>query len=190
MKAILLAWWDERNAREKRLLSIGLLVILLALFYNLLIAPAWSGGATIRASLPAMKQQLAAMESQAAEAKQLGSTAHSVTLTGDSLTSAVTSSLADRGFSATEVRRVGNAVQVDLKRISFSRWIGWVDDMRKQLKVQVSAAHIVPIGGDDTRVDVRVTLAAAGATDAAVDTGASGSDADASSSESAVQASK
>lgn len=162
MKAILLAWWDERNPREKRMLSIGLLVILLALFYNVLIAPAWTGSDAIRASLPAMKQQLAAMENEADEAKRLGSTAHGIALNGDSLSSAVTSSLADRGLNAADVKLVGSAVQVDLKRVSFSRWIGWVDDMRKQLKVQVSAAHIAPIGGGDRRVDVRVLLAPAG----------------------------
>lgn len=161
MKAIAIAWWDERNAREKRFLSIGLLIVGLTIFYNVLIQPALSGSASIRAALPAMRQQLAAMEDQGNDARRLSAAAQSVAPTGDSLSSAVTSSLADKGLTADKVELAGAAVRVDLKHVSFARTVGWLDDMRKQLKVQVSEAHIAPAAEADGRVDVSVTVAAA-----------------------------
>lgn len=161
MKALIAAWWDERQAREKRLISIGLLVLVLAIFYNVLIAPAWQNTADLKRSLPGMKQQLATMQGEADEARRLSVAAQGVAPTGDSLLAAVTSSLTDRGFANNKVQRVGSAVQIDLENVSFARWIAWVDDMRKQLKVQVAQTHITPSASNDGRVSVRVTLDAA-----------------------------
>lgn len=161
MKALIAAWWDERQGREKRLILIALLVLALAIFYNVLIAPAWQHTADLKRSLPAMKQQLAVMQGQADEARGLSVSAQSVAPTGDSLLAAVTSSLSDRGFTGNKVQRAGSAVQVDLENVSFARWIGWVDDMRKQLKVQVVQTHITPTATNDGRVSLRVTLDAA-----------------------------
>ena len=161
MKALIAAWWEERQAREKRLISIGLAVLAVVIFYNFLIAPAWQNTADLKQVLPGMKQQLATMQGEADEARRLSVSAQSVAPTGDSLLAAVTSSLADQGFAAAKVQRVGTAVQVDFANVSFARWVAWVDDMRKQLKVQVSQTHITPGASNDGRVSVRVTLDAA-----------------------------
>jgi general secretion pathway protein M len=157
MKALFAAWWDERNPREKRLLSIGGLVVVLVVFYSMLISPAMDGVAAIRGSLPAMKHDLAAMEGQAEEAKRLAGAAQAVSPTGDSLNSAIQSSLSDRGLSATKVQMAGNAVDIELKNVSFGAWVRWLDDMRKQMKLHVTQAQIKPtehVG----RVDVRATI--------------------------------
>jgi general secretion pathway protein M len=159
MKAVLAAWWDERNAREKRLLSIGGLVIVLVIFYSTLISPALDGREVIRETLPGLKRQLATMQGQAAEAKRLAGSAQNAAPSGDSLNSAVTSSLADRGLNATKVQLSGNAVQIEMKNVSFSAWIVWLDDMRKQLKVHVTQAHVEPTGANG-RVDLRATIEA------------------------------
>lgn len=159
MKAVLAAWWDERNAREKRLLSIAGLVIALAVFYSVLISPALDGREAIRAALPSMKRELATMQGQAAEAKRLAGAAQNAAPSGDSLNSAVASSLSDRGLNATKVQLAGNAVQIEIKNVSFSVWIHWLDDMRKQLKLRVTQAHITPTDANG-RVDLRATIEA------------------------------
>lgn len=157
MKAILIAWWDERNAREKRLLALGALIVALLLFYQVLVAPARDGSAAIRAALPTMKQQLATMEGQADEAKRLSGVARTVAPSGDSLVNGVSASLTDRGLTPAKVTLAGNAVQVDMTNVSFARWIGWLDDARRQLKVKVSQTHVTP-SGSSGRVDIRATL--------------------------------
>lgn len=157
MKAILIAWWDERNAREKRLLALGAVIVALLLFYQVLVAPARDGSAAIRAALPTMKQQLATMEGQADEAKRLSGVAHTMAPSGDSLVNGVSASLTDRGLTPAKVTLAGNAVQVDMTNVSFARWIGWLDDARRQLKVKVSQTHVTP-SGNSGRVDIRATL--------------------------------
>ncbi|MGI4861155.1 MAG: type II secretion system protein GspM [Janthinobacterium lividum] len=157
MKAILIAWWAERNVREKRLLALGAAILALLLFYQVLVAPARDGSAAIRAALPTMKQQLVTMEGQANESKRLAGVAHTVAPSGDSLVNGVSASLTDRGLTPTKVELAGNAVQVEMKNVSFARWIGWLDDVRKQLKVKVSQTHVTP-SGNSGRVDIRATL--------------------------------
>lgn len=157
MKALFTAWWEERNAREKRILTVGLVFIALLIFYQIMVAPALNGRAAIRSALPDMKHELANMQSQTAEARQLAGTAQSVSPTGDSLSSAVSSSLTDRGMHPEKVQLIGGAVQVDLKNISFATWVGWLNDMRRQLKIQVTQASVKPTNTEG-RVDASVTL--------------------------------
>jgi Type II secretory pathway, component PulM len=51
-------------------------------------------------------------------------------------------SLSDHGLAATQVQVIGNAVQIQMKNVSFPAWTSWVDDARKQFKVQVAEAHV------------------------------------------------
>ena len=104
MKALFDAWWDERNAREKRILSIGVIFLALLIFYQVLVAPALNNIATIRETLPGLKRQLANMQEEAGDARQLGRTSQSVSPTGDSLVSAISSSLEDHGMRAETVQ--------------------------------------------------------------------------------------
>jgi general secretion pathway protein M len=52
---------------------------------------------------------------------------------------------------------VGSAVQIQLKNASFPAWTVWLDDARKQFKVQVSEAHITALKPDG-QVDLTASL--------------------------------
>jgi general secretion pathway protein M len=160
MKALLAGWWDERNAREQRLLSLGAIVIGLTLFLRIFVTPAWDGRAAIRAELPGLKRQVATMEGQVNEAKRFAGTAHSATPSGDALTNGVSQSLSDHGLTALKVELNGNAVQIELKKVSFSAWMHWLDEMRKQMKIKAVQVHVTP-NGTNGQVDLRATLEAA-----------------------------
>ncbi len=51
----------------------------------------------------------------------------------------------------------GNAVAIRLKNASFSAWTMWLDDVRKQFKVQVSEAHVTALKADG-QVDLTASL--------------------------------
>ena len=150
-------FWDGRTQREKTLLMWGGLVLGIALVYLVLWAPAYEGRARLRESLPGMQRQLAQMTAQANEARQLSAAAQGVAPTGGALKDALTASLSDHGLAATQVQVIGNAVQVQMKNASFPAWTAWVDDVRRQFKVQVSEAHVTALK-EDGQVDVTASL--------------------------------
>ncbi|MGV7245655.1 type II secretion system protein GspM, partial [Caballeronia sp. M23-90] len=80
-----------------------------------------------------------------------------VTPTGGALRDALTKSLADNNMPATQVQVVGSAVQFQLKNVSFPEWTVWLDDVRKQYKVQVNEAHITA-QKPDGQVDLTASL--------------------------------
>jgi general secretion pathway protein M len=55
------------------------------------------------------------------------------------------------------VQVIGNAVQIQMKNASFPAWTSWVDDARKQFKVQVAEAHITALK-EDGQVDLTASL--------------------------------
>ncbi len=150
-------FWDQRTDREKALLTWGGGVLAVVIAWSVLWAPAQEGRARLRESLPTLQRQLAQMTAQANEAHQLSAAAQGVAPTGGALKDALSASLSDHGLAATQVQVIGNAVQVQMKNASFPAWTSWVDDVRRQFKVQVSEAHVTALK-EDGQVDVTASL--------------------------------
>ncbi|HEV3422906.1 MAG TPA: type II secretion system protein M [Paraburkholderia sp.] len=151
-------FWDGRTEREKTLLMWGGAALGVAIAWSVLWAPAEDGRAHLRQTLPAMQRQLAQMTAQASEAQRLSAAAQGVAPTGGALKDALTASLTDHGLAPLQVQLLGNAVQIQLKNASFPVWTGWVDDVRRQFKVQVAEAHVTALK-DDGQVDLTASLA-------------------------------
>ncbi|SDF87962.1 type II secretion system protein GspM [Paraburkholderia phenazinium] len=150
-------FWDGRTEREKNLLTWGGAALGVVIAWSILWAPAQDGRAHLRDTLPAMQRQLAQMTAQAEEARRLSGAAQGVAPTGGALKDALTASLTDHGLTPLQVELIGNAVQVQLKNASFPVWTAWVDDVRRQFKVQVAEAHITALK-DDGQVDLTASL--------------------------------
>jgi general secretion pathway protein M len=150
-------FWSARTQREKTILMWGGVALAIALVYLVLWAPAYEGRARLRDTLPGMQRQLAQMTAQANEARSLAGAAQGVTPTGGALRDALTKSLADNNMPAAQVQVIGSAVQIQLKNASFPQWTVWLDDVRKQFKVQVSEAHITA-QKPDGQVDLTASL--------------------------------
>jgi general secretion pathway protein M len=155
-------FWEARTVREKTMLTWGGLALALVIVYLVLWAPAFEGRARLRDTLPGMQRQLATMTAQANEARALAGNADSVTPTGGALRDALAKSLADNGMQPAQIQVIGAAVQIQLKNASFPNWTVWLDDARKQFKVQVSEAHITA-GKPDGQVDLTASLQPANA---------------------------
>lgn len=154
-------FWEVRTPREKTLLMWGGIVLGIALVYLVLWAPAYEGRARLRQTLPAMQRQLATMNAQANEARSLEPAAEGVMPTGGALRDALAKSLADNGMQPTQIQVIGTAVQIQLKNASFPNWTMWLDDARKQFKVQVSEARVTALK-QDGQVDLTASLQPAG----------------------------
>ncbi|KDB10035.1 General secretion pathway M protein [Burkholderia sp. lig30] len=150
-------FWGERTPREKALLGWGGAVLAVAIAYSVLWSPAQDGRARIGHALPAMRRELAQMTAQANEARTLAAAAQGVAPTGAALKDALTASLAEHGLPAAQVQLVGNGVQIQLKNASFPAWTQWLDDVRRQFKVQVAEAHASALK-DDGQVDLTALM--------------------------------
>ncbi len=155
-------FWEARTAREKMLLTWGGAVLAVAIGYSMLWQPAAEGRARLRESLPAMQRQLAQMTAQADEARALAGAAASVAPGGQALKDALTASLSDHGMPNAQVQLIGTTAQVQMKNASFPVWAAWLDDVRKQYKVQVVEAHITALKADG-QVDLTASLQPANA---------------------------
>jgi general secretion pathway protein M len=150
-------FWDQRTDREKAIITWGGGALALVVAWSVLWAPAQEGRARLHESLPSLQRQLAQMTAQSNEAHSLSAAAQGVAPTGAALKDALTASLGDHGLAATQVQVVGNAVQIQMKNASFPAWTGWVDDVRKQFKVQISEAHVTALK-EDGQVDLTASL--------------------------------
>lgn len=150
-------FWDERTPREKLLLTWGGALLAVAIGWSVLWSPAADGRAQLRASLPGLQRQLAQMTAEADEARALAGAAASVAPGGQALKDALTASLADHGMQDAQVQLIGTTVQVQLKNASFPVWTAWLDDVRKQFKVQVVEAHMSALKIDG-QVDLTASL--------------------------------
>jgi general secretion pathway protein M len=150
-------FWDQRTEREKGIITWGGGVLAVVIAWSVLWAPAQEGRAHLRESLPSLQRQLAQMTANANEARALSAAAQGVAPTGAALKDALSASLSDHGLAATQVQVIGNAVQIQMKNASFPAWTSWVDDARKQFKVQIAEAHVTALK-DDGQVDLTASL--------------------------------
>jgi len=150
-------FWDARTTREKALLTWGGAAIGIVFAWSVLWAPAQEGRAHLRETLPAMQRQLAQMTAQANEARALSAATQGVAPTGGALKDALAASLTDHGLTATQVQVLGNAVQIEMKNVSFPAWTAWLDDARRQFKVQVVESHVSALKTDG-QVDLTASL--------------------------------
>jgi general secretion pathway protein M len=150
-------FWGARTSREKMLLGWGGAVLAAAFAYSVLWSPAQEGSARLAQALPAMRGELAQMTAQGNEARTLAAAAQGVAPTGAALRDALTASLADHGLPAAQVQIVGEGVQIQMKNASFPLWTQWLDDARRQFKVQVGEAHVSALK-DDGQVDLTAVM--------------------------------
>jgi general secretion pathway protein M len=150
-------FWDQRTEREKTLLVWGGGVLGVLIAWSVLWAPAQEGRGRLRESLPSLQRQLAQMTAESNEARPLAAAVQGVAPTGAALKDALTASLGDHGLAATQVQVIGNAVQIQMKNASFPAWTNWVNDARKQFKVQVAEAHVSALK-EDGQVDLTASL--------------------------------
>lgn len=141
IRAALTQWFEERAPREKKLLAAVAVVLALALVYDMLWEPAYSGRARIAASLPQLEAQLADVRMQVDEARRLRAAAAVRPPAGLALRDALAASLMQAGVAKAQLTVIGKGVQVDAKAVPFSAWMTWLDQVSRENRVRVINAR-------------------------------------------------
>jgi general secretion pathway protein M len=149
------ALWLARTEQERRFLAIGGAVVLLALLYMILVAPAMEGRAQLNRSLPQLRQQAAELQAMAQEASALAQAPHSqvTPLTRET----VSTSLSGRGLTPQSLSMTGEYIKLQLNNVSFANLATWLDEQRRANRVLVQDAVVtaLPVAG---QVDATMTL--------------------------------
>ena len=146
-------FWRDRSTRERKQLLLMAGVIVLALLYLLLVAPALSGRAQLRKSLPELRQKSADMQQLVRDAAVLSiNIAPPPTLLSkDSMDAA----LGAHGLKAQSIVVTEDVVRIQLTIASFTALVGWLADMQKTARLSVIDASI---GAQSTADSVNATL--------------------------------
>jgi general secretion pathway protein M len=155
LKESLSAFWMERNARERNVLTLASVVIVLALLYLLFISPALDGRAQLQKNLPALRQQAAELQALAKQASTVAavSAPPAPVLTKESIEAA----LARQGLKPQSVVNTGELTKVQLSSSSFSGLVNWLDEMQKTARLSLVEANIEALAPVDT-VNASLTL--------------------------------
>lgn len=127
------AFWSEREARERRTVSIGAAVVGLVVLYLIGFAPALGGTARLQKQLPQLRQQALALQALSREASALNAAppAPAVLSTRES----VEAVLARKGIKAQSVVATGDLVRVQMNGVSFAAVLEWLDEMQKSARL-------------------------------------------------------
>ena len=134
------AFWAERTAQERKLLTIGAVVAGLALVYAVFFEPAWNGRIELQKSLPELRQQAAQLQALAREAGELSrqTPVQVAPMSRDS----VDASLKARGLSAQSLSMTGEYARVQLNGAPFANVMLWLDGLRREGRIAVQEAKI------------------------------------------------
>jgi general secretion pathway protein M len=129
------AFWQVRSEQERKLLRIGGIVVGAALFYSLLIDPAWSGRDQLHKDLPQLNQQAAEMQVMAREAQALKSqnTIAPTPMTRDNLNAG----LAARGLNPQSLNVTGEYAKLVFTGAQYAGVVAWLDAIRTESRINV-----------------------------------------------------
>jgi general secretion pathway protein M len=141
-------FWSERNARERTILTAGAAVLLVALLYLILFAPALKGRTQLNKDLPELRQQAAQMQALAAQAAELKSAAN---IQIDPVSQeGIATSLASRGLKPKNISVSDGLVRLQIDAASFAGLLDWLADQQKTNHLTVLEANFVA----QTQVDM------------------------------------
>ncbi len=150
-----LAYWQQRNARERRMLIISFLVVAAAIVYSLLIDPALSGRADLQKQIPQLRQQVAEMAVLSKQSAQLNTAmAENIpAITRETLET----SLARWSAKAQTLAVSDDIVRVQLPSIAYSGLMEWLLEMQKSARLSVDEARVTSLP-EPGMVSVSLTL--------------------------------
>jgi general secretion pathway protein M len=148
-------FWQQRDARERRMLTVGASVVAAALAYSVLFNPAWTGRAQLQKSIPQLRQQVAKMDAMSKQSAQLNNAlAENIAPVTREV---IEASLTRRSVKAQVLAVNDDIVRLQLNSIAYSSLMEWLLEEQKVMRLTVEEAHItgLPEAG---MVSVSLTL--------------------------------
>lgn len=136
---VLRQFWDRLALRERRMLALASLVVLVALLWSLAVAPAIRTLKAAPATLESLDAQLLSMQKLAAQARGLQ---NRPAVTRDDALRALESSLQQRLGASAQLSVVGDHVTVVLKGAAPDLLAQWLGQARVSARVVATQARL------------------------------------------------
>lgn len=137
-----MSWWAQLNERERRLLSIGGPLLLLAILY-------WGAWAPFRQHVEDTERQLASQRNTLAWMAQKGAEIRQLQAAGGSrvdltmtLEAVVNLTSRQSGLSLTRLQPMDKELLVEIEQVEFDRLINWLVAMERDYGVGVKVIEI------------------------------------------------
>lgn len=150
-------FWNERNQRERRMLSLAAAVVVLGLLYALLIDPALSGRADLEKRLPAMRQQAAEVQALARQAANAPAAATNTAPAPPMTRESLEASLSRKGIKAQNLSVTGELAKAQFSGVSFAALVDWLTELQGVPRISVLDANVEAQAQPDT-VNATLTL--------------------------------
>ena len=155
MREAAASFWGERNERERRILIVGAVALVVGICYALLFNPALKGRKQLNVELPELRRQSAEMQALASQVAQLKNAAAVAT---DLVSQeSVAASLGAHGLKPKNITVSDGFVRLQLDSVSFPGLADWLDEQQKATHLTVTEANFVPQKQLDT-VNATLTL--------------------------------
>ena len=121
----LLQKWASLAPRDRRMLIIAGCFLLVIIFWQVLLEPAWVGRQRLQKTLPTLRADLAQMDHMAAEARELANAADAPAETVAQVTVRLEQSLLARGMDkeAAKVQAQGDIIEVRFHQAPFEDFL-------------------------------------------------------------------
>lgn len=137
------SFWQQRNAKERRLLSLTTIVVLLALTYWMFINPALSNKAKLEVSIPQLRLQVSEMAAMSAQYAQI---ATAMTENIEPVSREVLeASLMRKGVKAQSLSATDDIVRVQIGSVAYSVIMEWMLEMQKAARLTVEDAKLTAL---------------------------------------------
>ena len=152
---LLMQRWHAMDTREKRLVSIALAVLAVAMVYLITIEPALNGRAQLQRELPQHRADAAEMAGIASVASQRPVTRRPANET--ELRRAIEGALGPFASKAT-VTTSGTSVIVKFERLSYPALASWASRITRETGARIESAKVTP-SSETGRADVEFGFA-------------------------------
>ncbi len=148
-------FWQQRNARERRMLSAAIIALLLAAIYWLFVNPALRNRASLEKELPLLRQQVSEMAAMSGQYAQLSA---SITEVVAPVTrEVIEASLLRRGIKAQTLAASDDIVRLQVSAVAYVNILEWILEMQKAARLNVEEAKLTALP-EPGQVGVVLTL--------------------------------
>ena len=149
------SFWEQRDAREQKMLSLAAVVIVLACIYLIFLEPALSGRSKLQAQIPVLRQQLAEMTALSAEQSRLNASLNQMV---EPVTrEIVEASLAARAMKAQSLSINDDLVRLQIPAVAYGNLMEWLVESQKSSRLTVEEIRLNALP-EPGQVNVILTL--------------------------------
>ena len=137
------SFWQQRNAKERRMLSLATVVVLLALTYWIFINPALSNKAKLEATIPQLRLQVSEMAAMSGQYAQIATAmAENIEPVSREVLEA---SLMRKGIKAQSLSASDDIVRLQISSVAYSVIMEWILEMQKAARLTVEDAKLTAL---------------------------------------------